>query len=195
MNGTVFLYVAPIFDDDFSPIPSQTTSRANVYVFANDYIASNSCLWMHKRRRMDYGDEAFELVDHGFCFYICKKTKNYGHSAISFTKQKSVGHPELLYRVYRSMIQGLSMSCITVCQQIPHLVRNDWFLFCRGQSYKAFKKSIPTPTSPNLFNRMPSRFYFGKFGNEIRRFVIVLNPINVFFYYNTFQVCSRIFFN
>jgi hypothetical protein len=116
------LYVTTVFNDYFSPITSQGATRTNVYVFANDYIASNGCLWMHKRRRMDYGFKPFEFENHSF-------------------------------------------------------------------------NLISRTTSPNLFNRMPSSFYFGKFSNEIRRFVLILHPINVFFYNNSFQVCSRIFFD
>ena len=64
MYGTIFLYVAAIFDDDAAPVAPNGSAGPYIYVSSDDYITRDGCLWMNEGAFMRYRDEVFKGVKH-----------------------------------------------------------------------------------------------------------------------------------
>ena len=63
MNGTIFLHIATVFNDDLSPIAAESCTRPDVTIFADDYIACNGSKRMNEAAFVDYGDMVVEFVN------------------------------------------------------------------------------------------------------------------------------------
>src|SRR5665213_2867878 len=77
VNGTIFLHVASIIDNYFSPIAANGSTRTDVNIFADDDIAGNSSLRMNKRSFLDDGTIAVEFVNHNRRYEDVPKTKGF----------------------------------------------------------------------------------------------------------------------
>lgn len=74
VHRTVLLHIAAIFNDDLPPVAADGCARADVNVFANDDIARNRCIRMHKTTFLDDRNKSVELKNcHGTFFF--KSTK------------------------------------------------------------------------------------------------------------------------
>src|SRR5690349_21246374 len=75
MHHATFLHIAAVFNNDFAPVATQGSKRTDIYVFANNHIASYGGLRMNICGRMHYGFDAVEFVKH-ILFLCCKGIKN-----------------------------------------------------------------------------------------------------------------------
>ncbi len=60
MNGTIFLHIATVFNNNSTPIAANGSAGPHIHLFTNYNITCNSSLWMNKGRRMNNGYKALE---------------------------------------------------------------------------------------------------------------------------------------
>ena len=64
MDGTVFLHIAAVFDDDLSPIAPDRGTGPDVTMSANINVPGHSRLGMNKRGFVNDGDYVIKRIDH-----------------------------------------------------------------------------------------------------------------------------------
>jgi hypothetical protein len=50
MDSAILLYVATIFNDNLAPVASNGSTRADVYIFPDNYIPRYGCIRVDERR-------------------------------------------------------------------------------------------------------------------------------------------------
>ena len=83
MNGTVFLYIATIFNHDLPPIATNSRTWTNVNIFTDYHLPGNRSLRMYKTAGMYNWPDAVERIDHvyGFGGQYYDKCSNYRETA------------------------------------------------------------------------------------------------------------------
>jgi hypothetical protein len=77
MDRTVFLHIAPVLDHDPTPVTSDSRSRANIDILADDDLPGDCSQGMHKGGRIDHRDMLFKTVYHDFqLFSFVKVIRN-----------------------------------------------------------------------------------------------------------------------
>src|ERR1700760_5128571 len=73
MHGAIFLHIAPVRNNDTSPVATQGAAGTYIYILADHHIARHGCLGMNKGAFMRHRFYTIEFVKHQIRFFPVRK--------------------------------------------------------------------------------------------------------------------------